>query len=485
MIRKRRARIVATLGPASRAPEQVIALATAGADVFRLNFSHGTHDDHAAAYAAVRAASKAVDRPLGILADLQGPKLRLGQFESGGIDVQPGHVMRLDLDPTPGNDKRVGMPHPEIFAAMKPGSILLVDDGKVRLQVRECDKTSATVEVIAGTKLLDRKGVTLKGAVLALPALTEKDHKDLAFALRLGVDWVALSFVQRPEDAAQLKKLVEGRAACLAKIEKPSAIDRLDEILDYCDGLMVARGDLGVEMEPEEVPVAQKTILRAGRRRGVPVIVATQMLESMISSPTPTRAEASDVANAIYEGADAVMLSAESASGQYPLEAVTMMNRIAERVEQDPLWPELIKAEHGPLLDEDADILIAAARKAAENRSTSCLVAFTLTGGAARRLARERPLQPVLALTPNPQVATRLALVWGLEARVAGQPDGLESMTSEAVEIACELGMAPPGGRILIVAGTPFGMTGTTNLLRMAHAPTRFRRKAGAASSVD
>jgi pyruvate kinase len=479
MIRKRRTRIVATLGPASRAPEQVIALATAGADVFRLNFSHGSHDDHAAAYAAVRAASEAVGRQLGVLADLQGPKLRLGTFVDGFVEVEPGHVMTLDLDKAPGDLKRVGMPHPEIFAAMTPGALLLVDDGKVRLQIQSCDKSSAVVKVLEGTKLSDRKGVTLKGAVLALPAMTEKDHKDLAFALRLGVDWVALSFVQRPEDAAELKKLVEGRAACLAKIEKPSAIDRLEEILDYCDGLMVARGDLGVEMYPEDVPVAQKIILRAARRRGAPVIVATQMMESMISSPTPTRAEASDVANAVYEGADAIMLSAESASGQYPVEAVTMMNRIAERVEQDPLWPELMHAEHGPLEDRDADILIAAAGKAAENRSTSCLVAFTLTGGAARRLARERPLQPVLALTPNPDVARRLALVWGLEARVAGQPDSLDSMTAEAVDIACELGMAPPGGRILIVAGTPFGQTGTTNLLRMAHAPTRFRRKAG------
>jgi pyruvate kinase len=483
MIRKRRTRIVATLGPASREPNQVIALARAGADVFRLNFSHGSHDDHAAAFAAVRAASKAIDRPLGILADLQGPKLRLGQFVGGAVDVEPGHVMTLDLETTPGDLTRVGMPHPEIFAAMTPGAFLLVDDGKVRLKIKSCSKTSAVVEVVSGTKLSDRKGVTLKGAVLAMPAMTDKDHKDLAFALRLGVDWVALSFVQRPEDAAQLKKLVEGRAACLAKIEKPSALECLDQILDYCDGLMVARGDLGVEMEPEDVPVAQKMILRAGRRRGAPVIVATQMLESMISSPTPTRAEATDVANAVYEGADALMLSAESASGAYPIEAVTMMNRIAERVEQDPHWPELMQAEHGPLQDLDADILVAAARRAAEHRSTSCLVAFTLTGGAARRLARERPLQPVLALTPNIAVAQRLALVWGLEARVAGQPDSLDSMTDEAVEIAVELGMAPPGGRILIVAGTPFGQTGTTNLLRMAHAPTRIRRKAGSSKT--
>jgi pyruvate kinase len=471
MIRKRRTRIVATLGPASRGLDKIVDLARAGVDVFRLNFSHGSHDDHAAAFADVRQAAKVVDRPLGVLADLQGPKLRLGAFQGGAIEVKPGDEIRLDLDKAPGDRARVGMPHPEIFAAMKPGSQLLVDDGKVRLKVKRCDRSSAVVEVVAGTRLSDRKGVTLKDAVLGLPAMTDKDHKDLAFALRLGVDWVALSFVQRPEDAAQLRKLVEGRAACLAKIEKPSAIDYLEEILDYCDGLMVARGDLGVEMEPEEVPVAQKTILRAARRRGVPVIVATQMLESMTASPTPTRAEATDVANGVYEGADALMLSAESASGAYPVEAVSMMSRIIERVERDPHWPELMQAEHGPLEDLDQDILVAAARRAADIRSTSCLAAFTLTGGTARRLARERPLQPVLALTPDIKVAQRLALVWGLEARVAGQPDSLDSMTEEAAAIAADLGLAPPGGRLLILAGTPFGAPGNTNLLRMAHAP--------------
>ena len=484
MIRKRRTRIVATLGPASRTLEQIVGLARAGADVFRLNFSHGAHDDHAANFDRVREASRIVDRPLGILADLQGPKLRLGTFEEGHIAVAPGDVLTLDLDKTPGNRTRVGMPHPEIFAAMEPGAHLLVDDGKVRLVVQSCDKTSAVVEVIAGSKLSDRKGVTLKGAVLQMPAMTDKDHKDLAFALRLGVDWVALSFVQRPEDVANLRKLVEGRAAVLAKIEKPSAIDYLEEILDFCDGLMVARGDLGVEMDPEDVPVAQKTILRSARRRGVPVIVATQMMESMISSPTPTRAEASDVANGVYEGADALMLSAESASGAYPLEAVSMMNRIIERVEQDPHWPGLMQAEHGPLEDVDADILVAAARRAADTRSTNCLVAFTTTGGTARRLSRERPLQPVLALTPSAEVAQRLTLVWGLEARIAAQPDSMDSMTDEAVDIATELGLVPPGGRLLIVAGTPFGAPGAANLLRLAHAPTRFRRKAGGKPSA-
>jgi pyruvate kinase len=312
-----------------------------------------------------------------------------------------------------------------------------------------------------------------------MPAMTDKDRKDLAFALRLGVDWVALSFVQRPEDVAELRRLVEGRAAVLAKIEKRSALEQLEPILDLCDGLMVARGDLGVEMEPEDVPVAQKVILRAARRRGAPVIVATQMLESMTGSPTPTRAEASDVANAVYEGADALMLSAESASGAYPLETVTMMNRIIERVERDPFWPELIQADHGALEDVDADILVAAARRAAETKTVSCLVAFTTTGGTANRMARERPLQPVLALTPDPAVAHRLTLTWGLEARVAIEPNSLEGVTKEAVDTAVRLGLAAPGGRILIVGGTPFGTRGAANLLRMAHAPQRIRRPAG------
>ncbi|HTK36053.1 MAG TPA: pyruvate kinase [Caulobacteraceae bacterium] len=472
MIRARRARIVATLGPASRQPEQVLALAIAGADVFRLNFSHGSHEDHAETAAAVRQAEATTGRPLGILADLQGPKLRLGRFKDGAIAVQPGYHLRLDLDPTPGDETRVSMPHPELFAAMRAGVMLLVDDGKVRLRVLTCSRDAAEVEVVQGERLSDRKGVALPGAVIPMPALTPKDHKDLAFALRLGVDWIALSFVQSAADMAELRKIVQGRAACLAKIEKPAALDDLDAILDLCDGVMVARGDLGVELEPEEVPVAQKQILRAARSRGVPAIVATQMLDSMTINATPTRAEASDVANAVYEGADALMLSAESASGLFPLESVTMMNRIIERVERDPRWPELISATH-PADDHDADILVAAARRASEAGSSACLVSFTSTGWTARLLARERPLQPVLALTPDPRVARRLALVWGLEPRVASDPDGLDEMTAEAVQMAVNLGMARPGERVLIVAGTPFGAPGSANLLRLAHAPPR------------
>jgi len=300
--------------------------------------------------------------------------------------------------------------------------------------------------------------------------MTDKDRADLAFALRHDVDWIALSFVQRPADMAELRAIVQGRAAVMAKIEKPAALDVLGEIIDLCDGVMIARGDLGVELDPEDVPPAQKTILRAARARGVPVVVATQMLESMIAAPTPTRAEASDVANAVYEGADALMLSAESASGRFPLEAVIMMNRIIERVERDPRWPTLMRAEHGDA-HEDADMIVAAAARAAEVSETACLVVFTSTGSTARRLGRERPLQPVIAVTPSAAVARRLGLVWGLEPRVGADPDGLDAMTAEAVRFAVDLGMAGPSERILIVAGSPFGAPGSTNLLRLAHAP--------------
>ena len=476
MKRARRARIVATLGPASRAPGMVKALAQAGVDVFRLNFSHGSHEDHAAALKAVRGAELALKRPLGVLADLQGPKLRLGRFADVEIDIKPGHKMRFDLDPTPGDATRVQMPHPEIFKALRTGMLLLLDDGRVRLRVNERDDTWADVTVESGSKLSDRKGVAVPEAVVPVSALTPKDREDLAFALRIGVDWVALSFVQKAEDMAELKQIVKGRAACLAKIEQPQALAQLESILDYCDGVMVARGDLGVELEPEEVPVAQKQIIRAARQRGVPVIVATQMLESMTASPAPTRAEASDVANAAYEGADALMLSAETASGDYPLESVGVMSRIIERVERDPMWPSLMDAEHAGMDDIDADALVAAARKAAEAQSTACIVVFTTLGGTARRMARERPLQPVLALTPNPGTARRLALVWGLETRLGKEPASLEDVTDDAVSSAVEYDMAQPGQRILILAGTPFGAPGAANLLRLAHAPAKAKR---------
>jgi pyruvate kinase len=472
MIRDRRARIVATLGPASRTPQTVLALAQAGVDVFRLNFSHGTQKDHENALGAVREAERLIERPLGVLADLQGPKLRLGEFEGGSVTLGDQDEIRLDLDPAIGDARRVCLPHREIFAVLKPGIDLLVDDGRARLRVIDCGPDFARMRAVGEAQLSDHKGVNLPGAALPISALTDKDRKDLAFALRIGVDWVALSFVQRADDMAELRQLVEGRAAVLAKIEKPAALGHLDEILDLCDGVMVARGDLGVEMEPQEVPVLQKALVREARQRGIPVIVATQMLESMREAPTPTRAETSDVAGAVYEGCDALMLSAETAAGHFPLQAVATMAAIIQRVEHDPRWPDIMDAEHGGWLADDAtDSMVAAARRAADAGSTACLACYTATGKTALRLAKRRPLQPLLALTPDQMVARRMTLIWGVEPRIAPHPDSVESMTLMAVQTAAATGLARAGQRMLVLAGMPFGSPGAANILRLAYVP--------------
>ena len=472
MFRARRARIVATLGPASRGVDRIRDLAVAGADVFRANFSHGSHDDHARAIDDVRKVEALVGRPIAVLADLQGPKLRLGEFADGMIRLKAGQPLRLDLKSKAGDAERIGVPHPEIFAALRTGALVLLDDGKVRLRVLKHGPDFAETVVEAGEMLSDHTGLNLPGLAIPIPALTNKDRKDLAFALDQGVDWVALSFVQRASDMAELRSLVQGRANVLAKIEKPSALEALDEILDLSQAIMVARGDLGVELAPEEVPVVQKQLVRAARLRGIPVVVATQMLESMTHSPTPTRAEASDVAGAVYEGADALMLSAESAAGDYPVEAVAIMDRIITRVEQDPRWPELMRAEY-PVEDADADALVAAARKAADAASTACLAAFTTTGQTSLRLARERPLQPTLALTPSLNTARKLALLWGAEPRVVPELFDPEDLARVAIEQAVLAGLAGPGQRILILAGLPMGSPGAANILRIAHAPLR------------
>lgn len=472
MTRSRRARIVATLGPASSAPEQVLALARAGADVFRINFSHGSHEVHARAIAAVRAAETALGDSLGVLADLQGPKLRLGVFGDGSVRLRPGQDLRLDMDPSPGDASRICVPHLEIFQALKVGADILLDDGRVRLRVLEHGADHARCEVVAGDGLSDKKGLNLPGLAIPIPALTAKDRTDLNFALQQGVDWVALSFVQRASDMAELRQIVQGRAGVLAKIEKPAALEALDEILDLSDAIMVARGDLGVELAPEDVPVAQKVLVRAARLRGLPVIVATQMLESMTQAPTPTRAEASDVAGAVYEGADALMLSAESAAGAYPLEAVTMMDRIICRVEKDPRWPELMRAEF-PRDESDVDALVIAAGKAAEAADVACLAAYTTTGRTSLRLARERPLQPNLALTASLETARRLRLVWGVETAVVDQPNDLEDLTGLAVSQASAMGLAPPGRRVVILAGLPMGSPGAANIMRLAYTPLK------------
>ncbi len=470
MIRQRRTRIVATLGPASQAPERILELARTGVDTFRLNFSHGAHADHAAALAAVRAAEGEIGRPLAVLADLQGPKFRLGRFAAGAISLAKGQALRLDLDSEPGDSRRVALPHPDMLKVLAPGVQVLLDDGKVRLEVVKTGAGFVDTQVIFGERLSDHKGVAAPGVTIPTSALTEKDRIDLEFALRLGVDWIALSFVQREADMAELRRLAGDRAGLMAKIEKPSALRDLEAICDASDALMVARGDLGVELAPPEVPVAQKTIVRAARRRGIPVIIATQMLDSMTSNPAPTRAEASDVAGGVYEGADALMLSGETAAGSYPIETVQMMDAIIVRVEADPNWPRVMRAEHDTG-EEDIDTLIAAATRAAEARSTACLVAYTNSGVTVRRLARERPGHPIIALAPNITAARRLAFVWGLEPRVCAQPADIAAMTDTASRLAADLGFARTGERVLIIAGPPGGSPGAADTLRLTHAP--------------
>ncbi len=471
MRRSRRARIVATLGPASRAPAMVRTLAETGVDVFRLNFSHGAADDHAAAMDAVRAAEQALGRPLAALADLQGPKLRVGVFADGRETLREGDAFRFDMDPKAGDAGRAPLPHPEIFAALRPDTTLLVDDGRLRFRILECSAEHALTRVEVGGPISDRKGVNAPDVVLPLPALTEKDHRDLDVALALGADWIAQSFVQGPEDVASLCKLVQGRAGVLAKLEKPSAVQpqTLEAILDYVDGVMVARGDLGVELPPEDVPVLQKHIVRAARARGKPVIVATQMLDSMVASPTPTRAEASDVATAVYDGADAVMLSAESAVGQYPRETVAMMDRIISRVEQAGNYETIMNADRPDPEATGPDALVAAARLVVHTIGAAALVTYTSTGRSALRAARERPEAPILAITPSREAARRLALCWGVHAVVTEDAKDVEDMVARACTLAQSEGFAQQGQRIAIVAGMPFGRSGGTNLLRLAY----------------
>ena len=447
MRRARFAKIVATLGPASSSREQLRALFEAGADVFRLNFSHGTQDDHKQRVDLLRALEKEHKHPIAILMDLQGPKLRLGAMAKGPIDLKKGQKLRFDMEKAPGTAKRVPLPHPEIFKAAQPGGILLIDDGKVRLRIEaNTDATIDTVVEVAGP-ITDRKGVNLPNLVLPLSPMTEKDHKDLAYGLSLGVDWVALSFVQRAHDIAELKKLVAGRAAVMAKLEKPAAIEHLDEIIEQSDGVMVARGDLGVEMPPEAVPPLQKRILAACRIAGKPAIVATQMLESMVHSPAPTRAEASDVATAVYDGADAVMLSAESASGDYPVEAVTIMDRILKSVEADPLYRRLMNASRHDPEANTADAISAAARQCAHTLSAAAIVTYTSTGSTTLRAARERPDVRILCLTPNLNTARRMSLTWGVHAVHGEDAHNFADMVQRAVRVARKEELAKPGER--------------------------------------
>jgi pyruvate kinase len=466
--RDRQTKIVATLGPASSDKTMIRALFDAGADIFRLNFSHGTHDDHRARLALIREIEKDVGRPISVLADLQGPKLRIGTFANGPIDLHQGQKFRLDLDTAPGDATRVRLPHPEIFAAVAVGSDLLLDDGKVRLRIVRKGEDFVETEVITGHKLSDRKGVNVPDVVLELSPLTPKDRADLEVALAMGVDWIALSFVQRPQDVLEARNLIGTRAAILAKLEKPSAIQHLLPILELADGVMVARGDLGVEMPPENVPRIQKMIVREARRVGKPVIVATQMLESMINNATPTRAEASDVATAVYDGADAIMLSAESASGDYPVEAVTMMDRIAINTQEDPTYRKGLAAQHPDLQHTAADAITAAAHQVAETVKAAAIVTYTTSGSTTLRAARERPEVPILCLTSKVETARRLTLSFGVHAVHTADINDFSEMVQKAVKIVYRDGIGYVGDRVVITAGVPFGTPGNTNVLRIA-----------------
>ena len=469
MRRSRKVKILATLGPASSDEAMIKRLFEAGADVFRINMSHTDHELMRTLVGRIRAVEQQVGRPIGILADLQGPKLRVGKFADDAQELVPGATFTLDDDATPGDGTRVQLPHPEILESVKPGDRLLIDDGRLQLRAEKADGKKIVCTVISGTKISNRKGVSLPDTELPVGALTPKDRKDLDAVLATGVDWVALSFVQRPEDLAEVRKIARGRAAIMSKIEKPQAVARLGEIIELSDALMVARGDLGVEMPLEAVPGIQKQITRAARRAGKPVVVATQMLESMISAPVPTRAEVSDVSIAVFEGADAVMLSAESAAGDYPVEAVGMMNAIAEKVETDPLYPGIINAQRSEPEATGADAISLAARQIAETLKLAAIVTYTSSGTTGLRAARERPQLPIIALSPVVETARRLSLVWGTHCVVTGDASDLDDMVDRACRIVFEEKFGTGGDRIIITAGVPLGTPGATNMLRIAY----------------
>lgn len=468
MRRHRRVKILATLGPASNDEKMIAKLARAGADVFRINMSHSSHDVLTDLVTKIRNVEDELKHPLGILVDLQGPKIRVGKFSGDSVELENGATFILDTDETDGSADRVFLPHPEIFEAVEPGHRLLLDDGKIALKATKNSGDQIVTEVLHGGTLSNRKGVSVPDSLLSVGAMTDKDHADLLRALELTVDWVALSFVQRPEDIIEVRKIVQGQAGVLAKIEKPQAVERLEEIIKLCDAFMIARGDLGVEMPLEKLPGLQKRMIRTARRFGKPVVVATQMLESMISSPVPTRAEVSDVSIAVFEGADAIMLSAESASGDFPVEAVETMNRVAVEVETDVNYPQIIRAQSHQPEATAADAISAATRQVAETLDLAAIVTYTSSGSTAIRAARERPYKPIIALSPNIRAVRRLSLVWGLHTVQMDESNSLEGMVDQACAMAYSEGFARPGDRVAITAGVPLGTPGATNMLRIA-----------------
>ncbi|MBP1848903.1 pyruvate kinase [Rhizobium halophytocola] len=470
MRRNRKVKILATLGPASSEEAMIRQLHEAGADLFRINMSHASHDVMRSLIQKIRSVEEQCGRPIGILADLQGPKLRVGKFKDTTVELKAGQTFTLDSNDAPGDATRVYLPHPEILEAVKAGDRLLIDDGKLHLKAETCDGKSIVTTVVSGTKISDRKGVSLPDTILETGVLTDKDRADLDAVLATNeVDWVALSFIQRPEDLVEVRRIAGGRVGLMSKIEKPQAVERIEEIIELSDALMVARGDLGVEMPLEAVPGIQKQLIRACRRTGKPVVVATQMLESMISAPVPTRAEVSDVATAVFEGADAIMLSAESASGSYPVEAVSTMASIARTIEREPHYPGIIYAQRAQPEATGADAISLAARQIAETLDLKAIVCYTSSGTTGMRASRERPEVPVIALSPVIQTARRLSVAWGLHCVVAKEPTDLDDMVNRACRIVVEEEFGAPGDRIIISAGVPLGTPGATNMLRIAY----------------
>ena len=471
MRRYRNTKIVATLGPASTTKKQIRALIKAGVDVFRLNFSHGSHEDHQSRFETIRQLEEELDRPIAIMADLQGPKLRVGVFKSDEVELAAGASFVLDLEDALGSNNRVQIPHQEIFDAAVVGMELLLDDGKIRLRVQNAAKNSIETKVITGGTLSNRKGVNVPGVALGLSSLSEKDKIDLNFALQLGFDWIALSFVQRPADVAEARELIKGRASVLIKLEKPAAIEHLDELIKLSDAVMVARGDLGVELPPEKVPGIQKKIVKLCRHWGKPVVVATQMLDSMVHAPAPTRAEASDVATAVYDSADAVMLSAETAAGEFPLESVDMMNRIILEVEGDEAHQILTDEKHEVPEPTVSDAITLAARQVAQTVSASCIITYTTSGSTTLRAARERPSVPILCVTSSIATARRLAMAWGVHSVHIAEEERFSAVVRRALDVSKSQGFAESGDQIVITAGVPMGKPGSTNVLRIERVP--------------
>ena len=478
--RNRNVKIVATLGPASSEKQVVEELFKQGVDVFRLNLSHGTHEEIRNRYRIIREVEKKFERPISILADLQGPKLRCGSFVNQEAELVAGKSFRFDNKSYLGDLTRVNLPDFDVFQGLNLGSTILVNDGKIRLEVKDIGPDFVDTEVVVGGTISDKKGINVPDQVLPLSALSQKDLRDLEFVCDLGIDWLGLSFVQRASDIKNARKLVKGRAAILSKIEKPSAVEAFDEILEETDAVMVARGDLGVELPIETLPPIQKRLVRQCRASGKPVIVATQMMESMITSPVPTRAEVSDVAQAIYEGADAIMLSAESAVGDYPIEAVRTMNSIATEVEKEGTYRKVIESSRTPLKRGVSDAITVAAREVAETTNIKVICCFTHTGTTAALTSRERPRVPIIALTPKIAIARRIALNWGLHCIVTEEVNRFKMAVVNAAKAARKYGFAKNQDKIIVIAGVPFNVSGTTNILRVAPADEKLIFEGGA-----